>query len=153
MELRDLLYVDIESVTATQAQQVASDVIAVLSKGGLTGSEQDQSKALMVTAKEMATGRKIGDSNDNIREEVLQKIKEAEEPGDERTARYLAESVRKADVAAVDLAEQKLTDVAHKFIEDDIAASEACQKLLQNHLCRISNRKQSYLNSQKEDYR
>ena len=124
MELRDLMTLDIESLTATQAQQVARDAIAVLTKGGVTGSEQDQLKTLMVSATEIATGRKIGDSHDNIREEVLQKIKEAEARGDKRTARYLAESMVASDVAAADLAEQELTGAADKFIADDIAASE-----------------------------
>ena len=124
MELRDLMILDIEFLTATQAQQVARDAVAVLTKGGLTGSEQDQLKTLMVSANEIATGRKIGDSHDNIREEVLQKIKEADERGDKRTARYLAESMVAADVAAADLAEQELTNAADKFIADDNTASE-----------------------------
>ena len=75
MELRDLMILDIESLTTTQAQQVARDTVAVLTQGGLTGSEQDQLKTLMVSANEIATGRKIGDSHDKIRKEVLQKIK------------------------------------------------------------------------------
>ena len=128
MELRDLMILDIESLTATQAQQVARDAIAVLTKGGLTGSEQDQLKTLMIMAEEIATGRKIGDSHDNIREEVLQKIKEADDRGDKRTARYLAESMVASDVAAADLAEQTMTDAVQKFIEDDIAAVAARQK-------------------------
>ena len=124
MELRDLMILDIESLTATQAQQVARDAIAVLTQGGLTGSEQDQLKTLTVSATEIATGRKIGDSHDNIREEVLQKIKEADKRGDKRTARYLAESMVASDVAAADLAEQELTEAVDKFITDDNAASE-----------------------------
>ena len=124
MELRDLMILDIESLTATQAQQVARDAIAVLTKGGLTGSEQDQLKTLMIAAEEIATGRKVGDSDDNVRKEVLQKIKEADARGDKRTARYLAESMVAADVAAADLAEQELTSAVDKFISDDNAASE-----------------------------
>lgn len=128
MELRELLFIDIEALSTSQAQQVANDAIAVLTKGGLTGSEQDQLKTLLVSAKEIATGRKVGDSQDTIRQDVLQKIKEAEARGDKRTARYLAESMGAADVAAADLAEQNLTDAAQQFIEDDIVASEAVKK-------------------------
>ena len=143
MELRDLLCVDIESMTAAQAQQVAQDTIAVLTAGGVTGSDQDQLKPLLIAAQEKALGRKVGDSTDNIREEVLQKIQEAEERGDKRTARYLAESMGKADVAAADLAEQKLTDAAQQFIEDDIAATEEAQKAEQRQ--RIDARTQELL--------
>ena len=143
MELRDLLCVDIESMTAAQAQQVANDAIAVLTKGGLTGSEQDHLKTLLVSAKEIATGRKVGDSTNNIREEVLQRIQEAEERGDKRTARYLAESMGKADVAAADLTEQELTDAAQQVVADDIAATEEAQKAEQRQ--RIDARTQELL--------
>lgn len=143
MELRDLLFIDTESLSAVQAQQLANDAIAVLSKGGLTGFEQDQLKTLLVSAKEIATGRKVGDSQDNVRQEVLQKIQEAEARGDKRTARYLAESMGAADVAAADLAEQTLTDAAQQFIEDDIAASEAVKKADQQQ--RIDARTQELL--------
>lgn len=128
MELGELLYFDFESLNAAQAGQVATDTIAALAKGGLAGSDQDRLKTLLVAAQEKATGRQIGDPNDNIREEVLQKIKKAGERGDKRTARYLAESMAAADVAAADLAEQDLTGAVDKFIADDIAVSEARRK-------------------------
>ena len=143
MELRDLLFIDTESLSAVQAQQLANDAIAVLSKGGLTGFEQDQLKTLLVSAKEIATGRKVGDSQDNVRQEVLQKIQEAEARGDKRTARYLAESMGAADVAAADLAEQDLTDAAQQFIADDNTAVEAQQRKSQQ--ARIDTRTQELL--------
>ena len=125
MELRDILVIDIESLSAVQAQQIAGDAIAVLARGGLTGPEQDQLKTMLIAAKEIETGRKVGDSQDNVRQEVLQKIKEAEERGDKRTARYLAESMGRADVSAAALAEQTLTEAARKYLADDTAAAEA----------------------------
>ena len=63
--------------------------------------------------------------------------------GDKRTARYLAESMAKHDVAAADLAEQKMTDAVNKFIADDIAASETRQKARQQQ--RIDGRTQELL--------
>ena len=128
MELNELLYLDLESLNSAQAGQVAADTIAALSQGGLPGPDQDRLKKLLVAAQEKATDRKIGDSHDNIRKEVLQKIQEADERGDKRTARYLAESMVASDVAAADLAEQELTGAADKFIADDVAAAEARQK-------------------------
>ena len=89
MELKELLYLDLNWLNATQAGQVDTDTISALAKGGLTGPDQDRLKTLLIAAQEKATGRKIGDTHDNIRKEVLQKIKEAEERGDKRTARYL----------------------------------------------------------------
>jgi len=151
MELRDLLVVDAESLSAPQAKQVARDVIDAMT-GGVSGEDQDLLKSLLIAAQEIATGRKVGDSQDNIRKEVLQKIQEAEERGDKRTARYLAESMGKADVAAADLAEQTLTDPAHKFIADDIAAAEEAQKAEQRQ--RIDARTQELLrvNGSAHDY-
>ena len=123
MEHRELLVVDAESLSAAQAKMVARDVIDVLTKG-VSGEDQGQLRTLLIAAQEIATGRKVGDSQDTIRAEVLQKIQDAEARGDKRTARYLAESMANHDVAAADLAEQRHTDAVNKFIDDDIAASE-----------------------------
>lgn len=127
MELRDLLVVDAESLSAAQAKQVTRDVIDVLTRG-VSGEDQKPLRTLLVAAQEVATGRKVGDSQDAIRAEVLIKIQEAEARGDKRTARYLTESMGKRDLAAADLAEQTKTDVAQKFVEDGVAADEARQK-------------------------
>ena len=142
MELRDLLVVDAESLSAAQAKQVTRDVIEVLSRGA-PAEDQPQLRSLLITAQEIATGRKVGDKQDTIRKEVLEKIQEAEARGDKRTARYLAESMAKHDVAAADLAEQKMTDTVNKFIEDDLAAAEALHKKKQQH--RIDARTQELL--------
>ncbi len=142
MELRELLTLDVETLSAAQAHQVAQDTIATLT-GGVMASDQPKLKSLLIAAQQIATGRKIGDSHDNIREEVLQKIQEAEARGDKRTARYLAESMVKHDVAAADLAERKMTDAVNKFIADDIAASEARQQARQQQ--RIDGRTQELL--------
>jgi hypothetical protein len=128
MELNELLYLDLESLNAAQAGQVATDTIAALAKGGITRPGPGPPQTLLVAAQEKATGRKIGDSHDHVRKDVLQKIQEAEDRGDKRTARYLAESMVAADVAAADLAEQDLTGTVDKFIADDIAAAEARRK-------------------------
>ena len=130
MELRDLLIIDAESLPAAQASEVVRDVIATLA-GGVMASDQPKLRSLLITAQEIATGRKVGDANDNIREEVLHKIQEAEARGDKRTARYLAESMARADMVAADLAEQSMTDAAQEFIENDIAESEARLKVQQ----------------------
>ena len=134
MELRDILLIDIESLSAVQAGQIANDAITVLAKGGLTGPEQDQLKTLLIAAQEMATGRKVGDSQDTVHQEVLQKIEEAEGRGDKRTARYLAESMVAADVAAADLAEQDPMGAINNYIENDIAASEAVRHKKQQEM-------------------
>ena len=124
MELRELLVVDAESLSVAQAKMVARDVIDVLTKG-VSGEDQGPLRTLLIASQEIATGRKVGDSQDTIRADVLEKIQEAEARGDKRTARYLAESMAKHDTAAADLAEQKHTDAVNKFIDDDIAADEA----------------------------
>lgn len=142
MELRDLLVVDVESLSAAQAKQVTRDVIDVLSRGA-PAEDQPQLRSLLITAQEIATGRKVGDGQDTIRAEVLGKIQEAEARGDKRTARYLAESMAKHDMAAADLAEQKMTDTVNKFIEVDLAATDALQKKKQQH--RIDARTQELL--------
>lgn len=127
MELRDLLVVDAKSLSAAQAKQVARDVIDALTRG-VPAEDQGQLKSLLITAQEIATGRKVGDSQDTIRAEVLEKIQDAEARGDNRTARYLAESMVKHDTAVANLAEQKHTDTVNKFINDDIAASDDRRK-------------------------
>ena len=127
MELRDLLVVDAEELSAAQAKMVARDVIDVLSRG-VPAEDQPQLRSLLITAQEIATGRKVGDSQDTIRAEVLEKIQDAEARGDKRTARYLAESMVKHDTAVANLAEQKHTDAVNKFISDDIAATENRRK-------------------------
>ncbi len=142
MELRELLTLDVESLSAAQAHQVAQDTIAALADG-VMASDQPKLRSLLIAAQEIATGRKVGDSQDNIREEVLHKIQEAKARGDKRTARYLTESMAKHDVAAADLAEQKMTDAVNKFIADDTAASEARQKAREQQ--RIDARTQELL--------
>ena len=122
MELRDLLVVETESLSAAQAKQVARNVIDVLTKG-VSGEDQRPLRTLLIAAQEIATGRKVGDREDTIHAEVLEKIQDAEARGDKRTARYLAESMVKHDTAVADLAEQEMTRAAEQFIADDIAVS------------------------------
>ena len=142
MELRELLTVDIETLNPAQAQQVAQDTIATLASG-VTASDQPKLRSLLIAAQEIATGRRVGESHDNIREEVLQKVREAQARGDKRTARYLAESMAKHDMAAADIEEHKIANPAQKFIDDEIAASEARQKARQQQ--RIDGRTQELL--------
>ncbi len=149
MELRELLTLDVESLSAAQAQQVAKDTIATLASG-VMASDQPKLRSLLIAAQEIATGRKVGDSQDTIRAEVLERIQEAEARGDKRTARYLAESMGKADLAAADLAERKMTDAVQRFIENDIAASEARQKARQQQ--RIDIRTQDLLRVNGSEY-
>ena len=151
MELRELLTLDVESLSAAQAQQVTKDTIATLASG-VMASDQPKLRLLLIAAQEIVTGRKVGDANDNIREEVLHKIQEAEARGDKRTARYLAESMAKHDVAAADIEEHRIANPAQKFIDDEIAASEARQRARQQQridartqeLLRVSGSKYSY---------
>ena len=142
MELRELLCVDAESLSTAQASEVVRDVIATLS-GGVMASDQPKLRSLLIAAQEIATGRKVGDKQDTIRKEVLQKIQEAKARGDKRTARYLAESMGKHDVAAAEAEEHKTATAVQKFINDDIAASEARQKARQQQ--RIDLRTQELL--------
>ena len=142
MELRELLTLDIESLSAAQAQQVVKDTIATLA-GGVMASDQPKLRSLLIAAQEIATGRKVGDKQDTIRKEVLEKIQEAEARGDKRTARYLAESMGKHDMAAAEAEEHKTATAVQKFINDDIAASEARQKARQQQ--RIDLRTQELL--------
>ena len=128
MELRNLLTIDIESLSATQAQFVVRDVIDVLTKPGVSGEDQHSLRSLMIKAQEIVSGRKVGDNQDTIREEVLQKIQDAEARGDKRTARYLAESMGKHDLAAVEVEEHRIANSAQKFIDDKATALEAQEK-------------------------
>lgn len=57
MELRDLLTIDIESVSAAQANYIVRDVIDVLTRPGVSGEDQHSLKSLMMKAQEIATGR------------------------------------------------------------------------------------------------
>jgi len=151
MELRDLLVVDAESLSAAQAKQVARDVIDALSRG-VPAEDQAQLRSLLITAQEVATGRKVGEIQDTVREEVLRKIQDAEARGDKRTARYLAESMAKHDMAAVEIEEHRIANPTQKFIDDEIAASEARQKTRQQQridlrtqeLLRVSGSKYGY---------
>jgi hypothetical protein len=127
MELRDLLVVDAESLSAAQAKQVTRDVIEVLSQGA-PAEDQPQLRSLLITAQEIATGRKVGDSRDTIRKEVLQKIQDAEARGDKRTARYLAESMGKHDLATAEAEEHKSANLVQKFVNDETAALKAREK-------------------------
>ena len=142
MELRDLLVIDAESLAAAQAKQVTRDVIDALTRG-VSGEDQKPVRSLLISAQEIATGRKVGDSQDTLRAEVLKKIQDAEARGDKRTARYLAELMGKADMTAADLAEQKMTEAVNRFIEDDLAAADALQQKKQRH--RIDARTQELL--------
>ena len=141
MELRDLLVIDPESLSAAQAKQVTRDVIAVLTRG-VPGEDQGQLKTLLIAAQEIATGRKVGDSQDTIRAEVLEKIQEAEARGDKRTARYLAESMGKQDMAAAEIEEHRIANPAQKYINEELAASEASQTARQQQ--RIDARTQEW---------
>lgn len=151
MELRDLLVIDAESLSAAQAKQVARDVIDALTKG-VPAEDQSQLRSLLITAQEIATGRKVGDDQDTIRQEVLEKVQEAEARGDKRTARYLAESMAEHDMAAVEAEEHRIANPAQKFIDDEISASEARQKTRQQQridlrtqeLLRVSGSKYGY---------
>jgi hypothetical protein len=128
MELRDLLIIDIELVSAAQAKYIVRDVIDVLTKPGISGEDQHSLRSLMMKAQEIATGRKVGDSQDTIRAEVLQKIQEAEVRGDKRTARYLTESMAKHDIAAAGAEEHKSANLVQKFVNDETAALKAREK-------------------------
>ena len=75
MELRDLLTVNVEALSAAEAQQVAQDTIATLTDG-VMASDQPKLRSLLIAAQEIASGRKIGDSQDTLREEVLHKMQE-----------------------------------------------------------------------------
>jgi hypothetical protein len=69
-------------------------------------------------------GRTIDEPALDIRAEVLKRIKDAEARGDKRTARYLAESMVKHDVATADGEERKTnaTTTVEKHIADNLAA-------------------------------
>lgn len=41
MQLRDLLTIDVDTLSASQAKAAAKDIIATLAKGGLPGEEQN----------------------------------------------------------------------------------------------------------------
>jgi hypothetical protein len=142
MELRDLLLIDVESLSPIQAKYVVRDVIDTLAKG-VPGEDQPQLRSLLISAQEIATGRRVGDKQDTIRVDVLQKIQDAEARGDKRTARYLAESIVKHDTAAVEAEEHRIANPAQKFIDDEIAASEGRQKARQQQ--RIDARTQELL--------
>ena len=142
MELRELLTLDVGSLSAAQAQQVTKDTISNLASG-VMASDQPKLRSLLIAAQEIATGRKVGDTEDTLRQDVLKKIQEAEARGDKRTARYLTESMVKHDVAAAEIEEHRIANPAQKFIDDGMAASEARQKADQQR--RIDLRTQELL--------
>lgn len=124
MELRELLVIDPDSLTPAQAQQVTKDVIDVMSRG-VQASDQKPLQKLLITAQEKVAGHKVGETVvPGIRAQVRGMIDEAEDRGDKRTARILAESMAKQDMAALDDSGQALIDAANKFMEDEIASRE-----------------------------
>ncbi len=124
MELRELLTVDAESLSPACAKQVARDVIEVLTKG-VSGEDQAPLRALLITSQEIATGRKVGDTEDTLRQDVLAKIQDAEARGDKRTARYLIESIGKHDMASVEIEEFKSDNPVQRFIVGENTAADA----------------------------
>ena len=91
MELRDLLCLDVEALSPVQAEFAVRDIISTLTKGGLTGVDQNRLKSLLVAAtrKELSGQPEPPDT----RTRVQQLIEEAETRGDTRAARVLADSL------------------------------------------------------------
>jgi hypothetical protein len=84
MELRDLLCLDVEALSSTQAEYASRDIIAALAQGGITGADQNQLKSLLVAAKRKALPAESGQPDTRTR--VKQLIEEAEARGDKRSA-------------------------------------------------------------------
>ena len=59
MKLREVLTLDVETLSPAQAHQVAQDTIAALANG-VIASDQPKLKSLLIAAQEIATGRKVG---------------------------------------------------------------------------------------------
>lgn len=143
MEFRDLLCVDVDTLSPAQAEMVSRDIISTLTAGAVSGADQQRLKSIMVAAKRKA----LGDPEDpDIHEEVLRRIEEAEERGDKLAARWLKEGLIKSDTAAIDLETrgQALIDAANKQMADDIAAAEAQRQDEQQN--RIDNRTHELFN-------
>lgn len=60
MELRELLVIDPEALTPSEAKQVAQDAIRVLANG-VSASDQGPLKSLLIAAEEKVLGRKVGE--------------------------------------------------------------------------------------------
>ena len=83
---------EVKSYSPAQADLPVTDVIAVLEEG-TEGRHQDKLRSVLIAAKRRAVGEQPGTSAEDMRPDVQQKIKDAEVHGDERTARYLQESM------------------------------------------------------------
>ena len=140
MELRDLLTVDLETLTPVEAEFVADDITATLARGGLDGDKQHKLKTLLVEARRKALAPKP-----DTRTRVAQLIEEAEKRGDERTARVLTQSMVDADVAAADRAERErgVAEAAKKAHDAANAADAAELERQEQEL--ISSRTQELL--------
>lgn len=124
MELRDLFCLDVEALSPARAEFAARDIIAALARGGINGTDENRLKELLVAAKRKALS--VEPEQPDTRTRVKQLIEEAEQRGDKRSARILADSMVKADVAALENEERKkqAIEAANKAIADDSAAQE-----------------------------
>ena len=128
MELRELLVVDPESLTPAEAKQVAEDTIRVLASG-VAASDQGPLKSLLIAAEEKVLGQRVGELVDpGTRSRVRDLIELAEDRGEKRIARYLAEGMAAQDVAEADKSAQGALEAVNQYIADDIAAREAARK-------------------------
>lgn len=125
MELRDLFSLDVEALTPVQAEFAVKDIITTLTKGGLTGVEQNRLKTLLVAAKRKELSGQP--QPPDTRTHVQQLIEEAKARGDARAAQVLADSLAKveADALANEKRKQEVAKAQKKFIADDIAARKA----------------------------
>jgi len=128
MELRELLVIDPESLTPPEAKQVAQDTIRVLASG-VSASDQEPLRTLLIAAEERVLGRKVGEPVDlGTRSRVRDLIALAEDRGDTQIARYLAEGMAAQDVAEADNSAQEALEVVNQYIAEDIEARETARK-------------------------
>jgi hypothetical protein len=128
MQLRELLTVDAESLTPAEAKQVAQDTIRVLASG-VSASDQEPLKTLLIAAEEKVLGRKVGDPvQTGTRSRVRDLIELAEVRGDKQIARYLAEGMAAQDVAEADNSAQEALEAVNRYIANDIAEQEAARR-------------------------
>lgn len=120
MELRDLLTLDVNTLSAVEAELASGDIVRVMTGGNVTGVDLQRLKTLLVEVNR----KKLPPEGPDTRTRVKQLIAEAEARGDARTAHILAESLVKADATALENAEraQKAIEASNKYWADQQAA-------------------------------
>lgn len=123
MELHELLTLDVNTLSATEANLASRDIVRVMTGGGVTGADLQSLKAVLVECNR----KTLPPEGPDTRTRVKKLIEEAEARGDARTASILADSLVKADAAELEneKRKQEAIDATNKYWADKKAESDA----------------------------